>query len=85
MKKCECKICLRHEEFERQLNNLKEVVPFLFEPGGVEEAIEFFEKIYEDLNYSEMDNDVNNAILSGEWPTARQYAEQIIERLDRRG
>ncbi len=78
--KCECRICKRHEEYARQLNNLKEAASYLrglaiqnvvrAESDGVEEAIKFFEKIYNDLNNVELDNDVNKAIIEGSWPTA---------------
>jgi len=74
--KCNCKICQRHEEFERQMNNLKEVVPFLQESGGVEEAIEFIEHVYTSLNVTEMDRDMNLAIIKGTWPES----EEILAR-----
>ncbi len=74
--KCECRICERHVEYDLHLTNLQEVIPYLQEPKqnpwpvGVEEAIKFFEKIYNDLNNVEMDNDVNRAIIDGSWHTA---------------
>lgn len=73
---CECRICKRHEEYSHHLTNLQEVIPYLQEPKqnawpvGVEEAIKFFEQIYNDLNNVELDNDVNKAIIEGSWPSA---------------
>lgn len=74
---CDCKVCERHREFEGHIKLLKE--------AGLDSSVEFFENLYEDLNYVEMDNNVNQAILDGTWPSARQYAEQIIERLEKNG
>ncbi len=74
---CDCNICRRHVDFKYHIKEL--------ETAGLESSIEFFEKIYEDLNYAEMDNNVNQSILDGTWPSARRFAEQIIDRLDRNG
>lgn len=75
---CDCRVCNRHREYELHIK--------ILESAEISEStIEFFEKIYEDLNYVEFDNNVNEAILDGTWPSARQYAEQIIERLERNG
>lgn len=79
---CDCKICRRHKEYERQLYNLNEVVPFLQEPGGVEEAIEFLEGIYEQLSNIEQDNSVNRAIIEGSWPMADELISIAREKVD---
>lgn len=64
--KCECRICERHEKYSRQMTNLQKKI----QDPEIEEAIEFFENIYNDLNNVELDNDVNKAIIEGSWPTA---------------
>ncbi len=64
--KCECRICERHEEYSLHLTNLQKKIQ---EPE-IEEAIVFFERIYNDLNNIELNNDVNRAIIDGSWHTA---------------
>ena len=81
---CNCRICQRHDEYERQMDNLTEVVSFLQEAGGVEEAIEFFTQVYNDLNNIEMDNDVNRSIIEGSWPTADENIKYARARYQRK-
>ena len=61
---CNCKICHRHREFIRHLVSI-----------GNDDAVVFFEGIYEDLTHAEMDRDVNQAIINGSWPSADERIE----------
>ena len=72
---CDCKVCARHREYKLHIK--------LLENADLDASIEFFEKIYEDLNHAEMDRAVHKSILDGTWPSAREFADQIIERLER--
>ena len=53
---CECEVCVFGREVMRHIDNLP-----------VEER-RYFERLYEQLVMTELDRDVNAAIISGEWP-----------------
>lgn len=83
---CNCRICQRHDEYERHMDNLTRIKNDLIlqEVGGVEEAIEFFQQVYNDLNNIEMDNDVNRSIIEGSWPTADENIKYARARYQRK-
>lgn len=64
MSACNCKLCLRTQQFRLSL----EKVP--------ESEREFWSNIYSDLFHVEVDRDYYKAIVEGTWPDA----DQIINR-----
>ena len=65
---CKCKICLRHAEFSKHIARLNE--------AGLQEEIDFFEDIYSSLNNVELDYQVDEAIIKGQWPSAEEILGQ---------
>lgn len=63
-KKCNCKFCQRNTQFSKHLALIKE--------AGLTESVEFIKSLYSHLNCVEMDNNVNEAIINGSWPSANQ-------------
>ena len=64
---CNCRICQRHKEFIKHLVSIGDV--------GLNDAVVFFEGIYEDLAHTEMDRDVKKAVINGSWPSADEQIE----------
>lgn len=62
--KCECRICQQHKELVKHLASVGD--------AGLNEAVVFFERIYEDLTHAELDRDVNQAIINGSWPSSEE-------------
>lgn len=62
---CNCDICHRHKRYQYVLSIL-DSLPL----EGVDKVKRFLVKCYSDLNNVEMDNNVNQSIIEGSWPTA---------------
>lgn len=62
--KCQCRICERHREYERHMKILYRRVPA--------RTAKFFEEMCTALDHTEMDRDVNQAIIDGSWPTSEE-------------
>lgn len=68
---CKCHLCKRGRQIERiaksrRLKDLRRLI------GDLHEA----------LGHAELDLEVDEAILAGTWPSAREYANAIIAKLD---
>lgn len=55
---CNCRVCVYAREVQKHLNDLPK------------KHAEFFEDMYNQLVHTEMDRDVNQAIIDGTWPSA---------------
>ena len=69
---CLCAIC----RYDRQ-------VTFVRNYGSMREKQALIDELYDRMCHAEFDNDVWKAIRSGQWPSARQIAEDIIRRTER--
>lgn len=70
MKRCDCDLCKRQRKFQKVMRSYK----------FKEEDRKFIEKIYEDLNMTEFDNDVNEAVLDGSWPSAKEILTRALDK-----
>jgi len=68
-KKCECRVCQRHQRYAKHMAELHKVAS--------KETAEFFEEIYTSLNNTELDRDVSDAIINGQWPSANENIEAM--------
>jgi hypothetical protein len=69
---CLCKICLYYRQ-----------VAFVRNYGSMREKQALIDELYDRMCHAEFDNDYWDSIRSGEWPQARQIAEDIIKRVER--
>jgi translation elongation factor EF-G len=56
----------------------------IVERGDVEELKQLVQELRERLCNAESELDIDEAILAGEWPSSKQYAEAILARLLRK-
>ena len=61
--KCTCNVCKYAHEVDRHLSIIKDM--------GCASSVEFFEGMYNRLCGAQMDNDVNRAMLNGDWPSGK--------------
>jgi hypothetical protein len=67
---CECFTCKRNDAFRQHI----ERVPLGDQP--------FWNDIYDQLGNVELDHQVDEAILSGQWPTAREQLTSALAKCD---
>ena len=69
---CECRVCVRHREYSKHITDIKD--------AGLDGALSFVEEMYDTLNNVELNNNVNQAIIEGSWPTADENIKCARER-----
>ncbi len=65
---CACRLCEHH----RRIQSVKET-------GSIEELRELIDELENDLAGTASDLEVDEAILSGTWPSSRDYALHALE------
>jgi len=65
---CDCKVCRRHLQFAYHLT--------VVQGKGLNSTAQFLEQIYTELNHTELDRDVQRAIVEGKWPSSEEILAQ---------
>lgn len=72
-KHCECKLCSDHRRVQR-----------IKKRGNVDKMRTLIDELEERLFMSEFELEVDEAILAGTWPSAKEYALGILEKCAKR-
>jgi uncharacterized NAD(P)/FAD-binding protein YdhS len=66
---CDCKLCVRHREFESQLAKI---------PGvQAKQLRDYFRTLLDCINEAEFDSAYYRAIVDGSWPQADELIDNI--------
>ena len=68
---CDCKLCKRSRKFDAIMNRYK------FRPADKK----FLDSMYESLCMVETDYEVDEAILAGQWPEAKEILTRALSKI----